>query len=152
MSSYKLFERHSYSNFEAWMTLFFVEVCTFLGDVKYTIWSVLGELFSVNPGIVRWLQGLFNFNERVLYVGNWKHGFFSLTAVGATLVGSINVHFDKVCCYARYFHFFYSFLCVLLFLCGILGSHSSLKVANFCQISTPGKCLMRNIASESNLS
>jgi len=56
----------------------------------------LGELFSVNPGIVRWLQGLFSFNERVMYVGNWKHGFFSLTAVGATLVGSINVHFDKV--------------------------------------------------------
>jgi len=56
----------------------------------------LGELFSVNPGIVRWLQGLFNFNERVMYVGNWKHGFFSLTAIGATLVGSVNVHFDKV--------------------------------------------------------
>jgi len=61
-----------------------------------------GELFSVNPGVVRWLQGLFNFNERVMYVGNWKHGFFSVNAVGATLVGSINVHFDKVCCFPRF--------------------------------------------------
>jgi len=52
----------------------------------------------VNPGVVRWLQGLFNFNERALYVGNWKYGFFSVTAVGATLVGSINVHFDEVRC------------------------------------------------------
>jgi len=60
----------------------------------------IGELYCVNPGVVRWLQGLFNFNERVMYVGNWQHGFFSLTAVGATLVGSINVHFDKVRCFA----------------------------------------------------
>jgi len=50
----------------------------------------------VNPGVVRWLQGLFNFNERVVYFGKWKHGFMSVTAVGATLVGSINVHFDSV--------------------------------------------------------
>jgi len=54
-----------------------------------------GELFSVNPGVARWLQGLFNFNERAMYVGLWKHGFFSMTAVGATNVGSINVDFDK---------------------------------------------------------
>jgi len=58
---------------------------------------VSGELFSVNPGIARWLQGLFNFNERAVYVGNWEHGFFSMAAVGATNVGSINVCFDKVC-------------------------------------------------------
>ena len=58
---------------------------------------VSGELFSVNPGIARWLQGVFNFNERAVYVGNWEHGFFSMAAVGATNVGSINVCFDKVC-------------------------------------------------------
>jgi len=58
--------------------------------------SLLGELFSVNPAIVRWLQGLFCYNERVMYVGHWKHGFFSVTAVGATLVGSVDVPFDKV--------------------------------------------------------
>jgi len=57
-----------------------------------------GELFSVNPGIARWLQGVFNFNERAVYVGNWEHGFFTMAAVGATNVGSINVCFDKVGC------------------------------------------------------
>lgn len=49
---------------------------------------------SVAPGIVSWIAGLFNINERVVYFGNWKHGFFSLTAVGATNVGSIRVFFD----------------------------------------------------------
>ena len=56
----------------------------------------VGELFSVKPGFARWLQGLFNFNERALYVGRWQNGFFSMTAVGATNVGSISVDFDKV--------------------------------------------------------
>lgn len=55
-----------------------------------------GELFSVNPGIAHWLQGVFNFNERAVYVGMWEHGFFTMAAVGATNVGSINVCFDKV--------------------------------------------------------
>ncbi|KAL4223082.1 hypothetical protein ACF0H5_016557 [Mactra antiquata] len=54
-----------------------------------------GELLSVNPGIARWVQGLFNMNERVVYSGTWDHGFFSYTAVGATNVGSIKIYFDK---------------------------------------------------------
>ncbi|CAH1801416.1 unnamed protein product [Owenia fusiformis] len=54
-----------------------------------------GELFSVNPGVARWIQGLFNFNERAVYTGEWQHGFFSLAAVGATNVGSIKVYCDK---------------------------------------------------------
>jgi len=54
-----------------------------------------GELFSVKPSIARWLQGLFNMNERVVYTGRWQYGFFSMTPVGATNVGSINVYFDK---------------------------------------------------------
>ncbi len=57
---------------------------------------VAGELFSVKPGVARWLQGLFNYNERAVYTGRWRYGFFSMAAVGATNVGSINVHFDKV--------------------------------------------------------
>ena len=57
---------------------------------------ISGELFSVNPGIARWIQGLFNFNERAIYMGEWEHGFFSLAAVGATNVGSIRVYCDKV--------------------------------------------------------
>ncbi len=55
-----------------------------------------GELFSVNPSVARWLEGLFNFNERVVYYGDWKYGFFSYTAVGATNVGSIKVYMDEV--------------------------------------------------------
>ncbi|CAK9294289.1 unnamed protein product [Gordionus sp. m RMFG-2023] len=54
-----------------------------------------GELFSVCPSIVRWIQGLFNFNERVVFTGTWKYGFFSMAAVGATNVGSIKIGIDK---------------------------------------------------------
>lgn len=54
-----------------------------------------GELLSVNPSIASWIRNLFVLNERVTYVGNWAHGFFSMTAVGATNVGSIKVYFDE---------------------------------------------------------
>ncbi|XP_023229694.1 phosphatidylserine decarboxylase proenzyme, mitochondrial-like isoform X2 [Centruroides sculpturatus] len=55
-----------------------------------------GELFSVRPGIANWIAGLFNINERVVYIGTWKYGFFAMIAVGATNVGSIKVYFDKI--------------------------------------------------------
>ncbi|XP_061162767.1 phosphatidylserine decarboxylase proenzyme, mitochondrial-like isoform X1 [Saccostrea echinata] len=54
-----------------------------------------GELLSVNPGIARWIHGLFVLNERVAYMGEWEHGFFSYTAVGATNVGSIKIYCDQ---------------------------------------------------------
>lgn len=54
-----------------------------------------GSLMSVNPGMARWIKELFCHNERVVLTGDWKHGFFSLTAVGATNVGSIRIHFDR---------------------------------------------------------
>ncbi|XP_056289196.1 phosphatidylserine decarboxylase proenzyme, mitochondrial [Pseudoliparis swirei] len=57
--------------------------------------SSLGSLLSVNPGVARLVKELFCLNERVALTGQWQHGFFSLTAVGATNVGSIRVYFDQ---------------------------------------------------------
>lgn len=54
-----------------------------------------GELFSVNPSVAKWLAGLFSLNERAVYAGQWRHGFFSMTPVGATNVGSIRVYADQ---------------------------------------------------------
>ncbi|XP_036974189.1 phosphatidylserine decarboxylase proenzyme, mitochondrial isoform X4 [Acanthopagrus latus] len=54
-----------------------------------------GVLMSVNPGVARLVKELFCLNERVALTGQWQHGFFSLTAVGATNVGSIRVYFDQ---------------------------------------------------------
>ena len=53
-----------------------------------------GELLSVSPGVVRRVPSLFCLNERVSYLGTWAHGFFSMTAVGATNVGSVKVGLD----------------------------------------------------------
>ncbi|XP_026572812.1 phosphatidylserine decarboxylase proenzyme, mitochondrial isoform X2 [Pseudonaja textilis] len=54
-----------------------------------------GALMSVNPGVARWIKELFCHNERVVLSGYWKHGFFSLTAVGAQNVGSIRIYCDQ---------------------------------------------------------
>ena len=54
-----------------------------------------GELLPVNNFIVNSIPSLFTINERVCLFGNWMHGFFSYTAVGATNVGSIKINFDK---------------------------------------------------------
>eukprot|EP00095_Tigriopus_kingsejongensis_P007407 maker-scaffold112_size353035-snap-gene-2.42 protein:Tk07407 transcript:maker-scaffold112_size353035-snap-gene-2.42-mRNA-1 annotation:"phosphatidylserine decarboxylase proenzyme" len=53
-----------------------------------------GELLSVKPNMVAAFPGLFHVNERVAWLGDWEHGFFSMTAVGATNVGSIHADFD----------------------------------------------------------
>lgn len=42
------------------------------------------------------MPGLFALNERTVLLGNWTHGFFSYTAVGAFNVGSIQLTVDEV--------------------------------------------------------
>ncbi|KAK3812252.1 MAG: phosphatidylserine decarboxylase [Benniella sp.] len=54
-----------------------------------------GELYSVSPWMVKKLQDLFVLNERVVLLGKWRYGFFSMVPVGATNVGSIVLNFDK---------------------------------------------------------
>jgi len=55
-----------------------------------------GNLLSVNKRVVKKRKGIYNLNERVVYYGQWEYGFFSMTAVGATNVGSIKVYMDQV--------------------------------------------------------
>jgi len=33
-------------------------------------------------------------NERVNVLGDWRHGFFAISFIGALNVGSIKLHFD----------------------------------------------------------
>lgn len=54
-----------------------------------------GELYSVSPFVLKYLENLFVLNERVALEGRWRHGFFSMLPVGATNVGSIKIHFDE---------------------------------------------------------
>ncbi|KAM4608188.1 phosphatidylserine decarboxylase proenzyme, mitochondrial-like [Discoglossus pictus] len=66
-----------------------------------TDWSIQhrrhfpGALLSVSPHVARWMPSLFCQNERVVLSGQWQFGFFSLTAVGATNVGSICIYGDE---------------------------------------------------------
>lgn len=55
-----------------------------------------GNLLSVRPSFVAQISNLFSINERAVYFGRWKHGMFTMAAVGATNVGSINVIPDPV--------------------------------------------------------
>ena len=53
-----------------------------------------GHLFSVSPFVMHSVQAVFNFNERVLLYGQWRHGPLLMAAVGAYNVGSINLNFS----------------------------------------------------------
>lgn len=66
-------------------------------DEELTLVDVLqGDLFSVSPWMVKRLENLFVLNERVVLLGRWRYGFFSMVPVGATNVGSIKIDFDQV--------------------------------------------------------
>jgi phosphatidylserine decarboxylase len=54
-----------------------------------------GYLLGVNRKIISRVPHLFSINERVLLTGQWEHGFFSMTPVGATHVGSIVLDCEK---------------------------------------------------------
>lgn len=55
---------------------------------------VAGYLLWLNPQI----EGLYTQNERVVLVGTWSHGLFTMTAVGAAGRGTIALDFEKDIC------------------------------------------------------
>jgi len=67
-------------------------------DYASSIIVGVGLLLSVNPFFARHISGLLSLNERVVYIGEWQHGFMALGAVGATNVGSVRVYHDPVGC------------------------------------------------------
>ncbi len=68
-----------------------------------------GHLFSVNPSVMRSVEGLFNFNERVILHGHWKHGSLLMAAVGAYNVGSVHLEFAVEKVYLVTFALIYCF-------------------------------------------
>lgn len=55
-----------------------------------------GFLKPVDPRYIRKNRDVLNCNERVNLFGSWTFGFFGVSFVGATNVGSIKIHFDDV--------------------------------------------------------
>ncbi|EFA75307.1 hypothetical protein PPL_11383 [Heterostelium album PN500] len=53
-----------------------------------------GTLFPVNKPFLKLIPSLFALNERIVLMGDWLQGFYSMTAVGAYNVGSISLSFD----------------------------------------------------------
>ena len=57
---------------------------------------IAGYLEPVDPRYLTGHKQVLKQNERVNIMGDWKHGFFAISFVGATNVGSIHLHFDDV--------------------------------------------------------
>ena len=55
---------------------------------------ITGYLEPVDPRYLKGHRDVFKTNERVNLLGDWKHGFFAMSFVGALNVGSIKLHFD----------------------------------------------------------
>jgi phosphatidylserine decarboxylase len=55
---------------------------------------VAGYLEPVDPRYLKGHRDVIKSNERVNLMGDWHHGFFAMSFVGATNVGSIHLHFD----------------------------------------------------------
>jgi phosphatidylserine decarboxylase precursor len=55
---------------------------------------IAGYLEPVDPRYLKKHRDVFKSNERVNVLGDWAHGFFAMSFVGATNVGSIKLHFD----------------------------------------------------------
>lgn len=64
--------------------------CSFYSRVHFP-----GELFPVAPRVAKMIPNLFALNERVGLHGEWRHGFFSMTQVGAYNVGSVKIANDS---------------------------------------------------------
>jgi phosphatidylserine decarboxylase len=56
---------------------------------------ITGYLYSVNPSYLDIYKDVLKQNERVNLLGDWGHGFFGISFVGATNVGSIVLNFDE---------------------------------------------------------
>ena len=56
---------------------------------------ITGWLEPVDPRYLKGHRDVLCQNERVNVLGDWPHGFFALSFVGATNVGSIKLHFDE---------------------------------------------------------
>jgi len=55
---------------------------------------IAGYLEPVDPRYLKRHTGVLKSNERVNVLGDWAHGFFAISFVGATNVGSIKINFD----------------------------------------------------------
>ena len=55
---------------------------------------IAGYLEPVMPSYLQKHKDVLKNNERVNVLGDWKHGFFAISFIGALNVGSIKLHFD----------------------------------------------------------
>ena len=56
---------------------------------------IKGYLEPVDPRYLKNHRDVLKSNERVNLMGDWTHGFFAMSFVGATNVGSIKINFDE---------------------------------------------------------